>query len=151
VHRVRDDGFEISTDPARLDRGAIHAFLRETYWSPGLPREAFERSLLHSIPFGLYGPDGGQAGFARVTGDRVALAYLGDVFVFPEHRGRGLGVWLVQCVLEHPELQAVRRWYLATADAHDLYRRFGFENASDPMRHMYRERAPEELYGASGP
>jgi GNAT superfamily N-acetyltransferase len=150
VHRVRDDGFEISTDPARLDRAAIHAFLRETYWSPGLPREAFERSLQHSIPFGLYDPAGGQAGFARVTGDRVALAYLGDVFVLPEHRGRGLGVWLVQCVLEHPELQEVRRWYLATADAHDLYRRFGFENASDPARHMFRERSAEELYSPRG-
>jgi GNAT superfamily N-acetyltransferase len=151
MQRTRDDGYEVSTDPARLDRDVIHDFLRGAYWSPGLPRDVFERSLLHSIPFGLYGPDGRQAGFARVSSDRVALAYLGDVFVLPDHRGHGLGVWLVRCVLEHPELQDVRRWYLATADAHELYRRFGFENAGDPERHMFRERSAEELYGGPRP
>ena len=151
MHRSRDDGFEVSTDLSRLDRDVIHGFLRGAYWSVGLPRDVFERSLRHSIAFGLYDPGGRQAGFARVVSDRVALAYLGDVFVLPEHRGRGLGVWLVRCVLEHPELQEIRRWYLATADAHDLYRRFGFETSSDPERHMFRERTAEELYGASRP
>ncbi|HEY8584386.1 MAG TPA: GNAT family N-acetyltransferase [Capillimicrobium sp.] len=130
-------GYEISTDPARLDLGAIHAFLTTAYWSPGVSRETVERSIAHSIPFGLYAPDGAQAGFARVVSDRAVFAYLGDVYVLPEHRGRGLGVWLVETVLAHPELQGLRRFHLATADAHGLYERFGFRPA-DPARMMDR-------------
>jgi GNAT superfamily N-acetyltransferase len=149
MHTTREDGFVVSTDPARLDREAIFAFLRTAYWSVGVPREVIERSLEHSIPFGLYDPEGRQAGFARVASDRAVFAYLGDVFVLPEYRGRGLGVWLVQCVLEHPELQGLRRWYLATADAHELYRRFGFGEPRSPEQHMFLERSVAELYGGA--
>jgi GNAT superfamily N-acetyltransferase len=145
--RTREDGYEVSDDPARLDLPRIAAFLREAYWSTGVPPEVVERSIEHSLPFGLYAPGGAQAGFARVTSDRAVFAYLCDVFVLPEHRGRGLGVWLVECVLAHPELQGLRRWYLATADAHELYRRFGFREAAEPGRHMYLDRPPAELYG----
>ena len=141
-------GYEISTDPARLDVDAVHGFLRTAYWSPGIPRAVVQRAIAHSLCFGLYDAAGRQAGFARVVSDRATYAYLADVFVLPEHRGRGLGVWLVQTILEHPELQGLRRWALATADAHDLYRRFGFATPHDPSLHMVLERSPGELSGS---
>lgn len=141
-----DDGFVVSTDPARLDLTAIARFLRAAYWSEGVPAEVVERSIAHSLPFGLYDPAGVQAGFARVVSDRAVFAYLGDVFVLPAYRGRGLGVRLVERVLAHPELQGLRRWHLATADAHELYRRFGFTEADRPERHMFLDRSPADLY-----
>ena len=141
-----EGGFEVSTDPARLDLAVIAGFLREAYWSEGVPAETVERSIEGSLPFGLYDPDGAQAGFARVVSDRAVFAYLGDVFVLPAYRGRGLGVALVECVLAHPELQGLRRWHLATADAHELYRRFGFVEPTRPELHMFRDRAPADLY-----
>jgi GNAT superfamily N-acetyltransferase len=122
----REDGYAVSTDPARLDVDAIHGFLVTAYWCPGIPRETVVRAIAGSIPFGLYAPDGTQAGFARVVTDRATFAYLGDVFVLEEHRGRGLGVWLVDRIVAHPDLQGLRRFHLATADAHGLYARFGF-------------------------
>jgi GNAT superfamily N-acetyltransferase len=150
IEVAREDGYVVSTDPARLDMDAIHAFLRTSYWSPNVPRAVVERAVRHSIPFGLHAPGGGLAGFARVLSDRATFAYLADVFVLPEHRGRGLGVWLVEQVLAHPELQGLRRWALATADAHELYRRFGFEEPSAPERLMLLDRSPQELYGGEG-
>ena len=141
-----EGGFEVSTDRGRLDLPVIAAFLREAYWSEGVPAEIVERSIEGSLPFGLYEPDGAQAGFARVVSDRAVFAYLGDVFVLPAYRGRGLGVALVERVLAHPELQGLRRWHLATADAHELYRRFGFAEPARPELHMFRDRAPADLY-----
>jgi GNAT superfamily N-acetyltransferase len=143
---ILDDGFEVSTDRSRLDLPVIAGFLREAYWSEGVPAEIVVRSIEGSLPFGLYDPDGAQAGFARVVSDRAVFAYLGDVFVLPPFRGRGLGVRLVECVLAHPELQGLRRWHLATADAHELYRRFGFAEPARPDRHMFLDRAPVDLY-----
>jgi GNAT superfamily N-acetyltransferase len=143
---ILDDGFEVSTDRSRLDLPVIAGFLREAYWSEGVPAEIVVRSIEGSLPFGLYDPDGAQAGFARVVSDRAVFAYLGDVFVLPPFRGRGLGVRLVECVLAHPELQGLRRWHLATADAHELYRRFGFAEPGRPDRHMFLDRAPADLY-----
>ena len=134
------DGYEISTDRDRLDLDYLHAFLSESYWSPGIPRETLERAIAGSLCFGLYAPEGEPAGFARVVSDRATFAYLADVFVDPGHRGRGLGVWLVETVLAHPELQGLRRWSLATADAHGLYERFGFTAPSRPQDHMVIER-----------
>jgi GNAT superfamily N-acetyltransferase len=122
----RPDGYEISTDPARLDRDAIHAFLRTAYWSPDVERDVVERSIDGSLPFGLYAPDGELAGFARAVTDGASFAWIADVFVLEPHRGRGLGVWLVENVLAHPEVRDVRRVMLGTADAHGLYERFGF-------------------------
>lgn len=131
----RRDGFEISTDPSRVDRAAVHAFLTESYWARGVPREVVDRSIGNSLPFGLY--DGArQIGFARVITDRATYAYLADVYVLPEYRGRGLGKWLVQSVMAHPDLQGLRRWSLVTRDAHGLYREFGFKELKDPSRHM---------------
>ena len=124
--RRSPDGYRVSTDPALLDLDAIHAELRESYWSTGIPREVMEASIDHSIPFGLYAPDGSQAGFCRVLTDTALFAYLADVIVLEPHRGRGLGVFLVECALAHPGVQGIRRFHLGTADAHSLYERFGF-------------------------
>lgn len=123
--RSANDGYVISTDPARLDREAIWSFLRTSYWSPGIERDVVERGIEHSLVFGLYAADGAQAGFARVVTDHARFAWLADVFVLEEHRGRGLGVWLVDTVVAHPQLAGLRI-VLATADAHGLYERFGF-------------------------
>ena len=122
------DGYEISTDPDRLDREAIHAFLRTAYWSEGIEREVVDRSIESSIPFGLYASDGSQAGFARAVTDGSTFAWIADVFVLEPHRGRGLGVWLVETALAHPEVRDARRVMLGTADAHGLYERFGFRS-----------------------
>ena len=118
--------YTISDDRARLDLDVIHDFLnRESYWACGRSRERVERSIEHSLPFGLC-KGRRQVGFARVVTDRATFAWLADVFVLPEERGRGLSKWLVECVLSHPELQNLRRWLLATRDAQELYRRYGF-------------------------
>lgn len=122
----RREEYEISTDPARLDREVIWRFLRASYWwGDDATLESVEKAIDNSpLVFGLY-DSAGQAGFARVVTDRSRFAWLADVFVLEPHRGRGLGVWLVETVLEHPDLRGVRM-VLGTADAHGLYERFGF-------------------------
>lgn len=135
----RRDGYLISTDPARLDREAIWRFLRTTYWSPDVRRDVVERAIEHSLVFGVFCAQGAQAGFARVVTDRARFAWLADVFVLEAHRGRGLGVWLVETVLAHPEL-AGQHFVLATADAHGFYERFGFRPV-DAARMMERRAA----------
>lgn len=141
------DGFTVSTDPARLDLDAIHAFLVSSYWARGIRREVVERSIANAIPFGLY--EGARmVGFARVVTDRATIAYVGDVFVLEPWRGRGLSRWLMECVLEHPELQGFRRWLLATRDAHALYRKVGFTPLAAPDRWM--EIRDPDPYGADG-
>ena len=142
-------GYVVSTDPARLDLDRIHAFLSGAYWSPGIPRELVERAIANSMPFGVYAPSGEQVGFARVVTDRATYAYLADVFIETAARGRGLGKFLVACVVAHPELQGLRRWALATADAHGLYARHGFAPPANPDIHLFIERAPAELWPAT--
>lgn len=147
MHASAREGYEISTDRARLDLDAIHRFLsEEAYWSPGVAREVVERSIAGSLPFGVYGPRGEQAGFARVVTDGATFAWLADVFVLPEHRGRGLGVWLVETILAHPDVQGLRNFLLATDDAHDLYARFGFAPLARPERWMSRGWKPGEQH-----
>ena len=136
MERTRGDGYMITTDPERVDLDAVWAFLRTSYWSPGIERDKVAAAVANSIPFSLLDPGGAQVGFARVVTDRVRFAWLGDVYVLEEHRGRGLGVWLVDTVLADPEL-APLRMVLATADAHELYARFGF-GAVDASRMMER-------------
>jgi GNAT superfamily N-acetyltransferase len=132
------DGYEISTDPARVDLAKVHAFLStEAYWSPGVPIEVVRRAIEGSIVFGIYrGAE--QVGFGRVVSDRATFAWLCDVFVVEEHRGKGLGKWLMECVSAHSELQGLRRFMLGTRDAHGLYAQFGFEPLTDPSRFMVR-------------
>ena len=127
--------FEVSTDPARLDLALIHEFLTGTYWSPGIPRDIVERAIAGSLNFGAYVSEG-QVGFVRVVTDRATFAYLCDVFVLEAWRGQGVSKLLMECVMAHPELQNLRRWMLATADAHGLYRQFGFSSLSKPERMM---------------
>lgn len=127
--------FEISTDPARLDIGVIHGFLRESYWAQGRPRSVVERSIRNSLCFGVY-LDGRQVAFARVVSDRAVFAYLMDVFVLPDFRGRGISKALMRAVLDHPELQGLRMFVLGTRDAHGLYARFGFGPLAEPGRWM---------------
>jgi GNAT superfamily N-acetyltransferase len=135
----RKGEYAIDTDPALLDLDVLHRFLsEEAYWSPGVSREVVERSIEHSINFGLYRA-GAQVGFARVVTDRATFAWLADVFVLEEHREAGLGKWLVETVLSHPDLRGLRRWILGTADAHGLYERFGFTPPPNG-RYMVRER-----------
>lgn len=141
------DGYTISDDPSRVELDAVHAYLsRESYWARGVPRDVVERSIAGSLPFGLYAPDGAQAGFARAVSDRATYAYLADVYVLDAHRGRGLGVWLVETVLAHPELSGLRRWVLFTEDAHGLYERFGFRPCATPERYMELARTPRQVY-----
>ncbi len=131
------DGFQVSTDPARLDLDVMHGFLRTAYWSVNIPRDLVERAVAGSLNFGLY-TAGEQAGYARVVSDKATFAWICDVFVLEPYRGRGLGRWLITCVMGHPELQGLRRWMLATADVQDLYRPFGFEVPDEPGRLMAR-------------
>ena len=130
----RRDGYVITTDPARLDLDVIHRFLAEdSYWAKGIPRDVVERSVRESCCFGLYEEaSGALVGFARVITDYATFGYLGDVFVLPAHRGRGLSKWLVSEVLAHPALKGFRRWMLATRDAHGLYARHGFTAVAEP-------------------
>jgi ribosomal protein S18 acetylase RimI-like enzyme len=121
------DAYEISTDPARLDIDAMHAYLTRSYWSPGIPRETVERAARHSLCFGAYERAGGrQVGLARVVTDHATFAYLCDVYVLEEHRGRGLGKRLTDAVMAHPAVTGARRAMLGTRDAHGLYARHGF-------------------------
>jgi GNAT superfamily N-acetyltransferase len=129
------EGYRISTDPDRLDRGVIHGFLRDSYWASGVPREVVDKAIRNSLPFGLYESDA-LIGFARVVTDFATFAYVADVFVLPSHRGRGLAVWLMEVIRGHPELQGLRRWVLATRDAHALYRKTGFVELAEPQRYM---------------
>ena len=137
AHEWQRDGFTVSTDPARLDLDAIHGFLRECYWAKGIPREVCERSIRGAIPFGVY-EDAVQIGFARVVSDRATMAYVGDVFILEPWRGRGLSKWLMECITAHPELQGLRRWFLLTRDAHELYTQYGFTALRSPDRWMER-------------
>ncbi|HEU4995361.1 MAG TPA: GNAT family N-acetyltransferase [Gemmatimonadaceae bacterium] len=134
VEHVRGE-YRISTDPARVDVAAVHAFLSTSYWAEGIPREVVARAIAGSLPFSLFHGKT-QVGFARVVTDRATFAYLADVYVLEAHRGRGLAVWLIETVMAHPDLQGLRRFSLATRDAHGLYARFGFKPVAAPERLM---------------
>jgi GNAT superfamily N-acetyltransferase len=140
----QQDGYVVSDDPARVDVGAVHAYLARSYWAAQIPLEVVRNSVERSLCFGLYGPDGAQVGFARVITDRATFAYLCDVYVLEEHRGRGLSKFLMRCLNAHPDLQGLRRFMLATADAHGLYAQFGFVTPSRPE--LLMERLDPEVY-----
>jgi N-acetylglutamate synthase-like GNAT family acetyltransferase len=129
--------FEISTDPGRLDMDMIHGFVSTSYWAQGRSREVVERSIRNSLCFGAY-QEARQIGFARVISDRAVFAYLADVFVLPECRGRGVAKAIVGAALGHSELQGLRVFLLRTRDAHGLYRQFGFHALQEPAEMMGR-------------
>jgi GNAT superfamily N-acetyltransferase len=138
--------FVVSTDPSLLDVPAIHRWLsEESYWTRGVPLDVVRRGIEHSLNFGLYAEGGArQAGLARIITDYATFAYVCDVFVLDEFRGRGLGVWLMECVAAHPQLQGLRRWMLGTKDAHGLYEKTGFTALALPDRWM--EKVDADVY-----
>jgi len=140
--------FTITDRRDDLDVDVIHNFLRESYWAEGIPRALVEKSIRHSLCFGLYHA-ANQVGFGRVVSDRATFAYVADVFVVPAFRGRGLGKWLVSCVLAHPELQRLRRWLLATRDAHGLYQQQGFTALRRPD--VFMEISDPDVYRPEQP
>jgi len=132
---VAHGDYVVSTDRSRIDVAAVHAFLRASYWSQGIPEETLRRAIAGAICFGIYhGRE--QVGFARAITDRATFAYLSDVFIIEAHRGRGLSKLLLAVIMGHPSLQGLRRFSLTTRDAHALYAQFGFEVVANPDRQM---------------
>ncbi|MPS72146.1 MAG: N-acetyltransferase [Chryseobacterium sp.] len=128
--------FYISTDKSKMDIETIHRYLsEESYWAKGVPREIVEKSVANSFCFGVFYQDK-QVGFAKVITDFTTIAYLGDVFILDEFRGLGLSKSLMENIMNHPELQGFRRWILLTADAHELYKKFGWSSIKEPARWM---------------
>ena len=126
---------EISTDPSRFDLDVVHGYLSRSYWAEGVPREIVERAVRGSLGFAAF-EGGRQIGFARVITDRATFAYLADVFVLENFRGRGVASRIMEAIVSHPDLQGLRRWMLVTRDAHPLYEKFGFRPLAAPERHM---------------
>ncbi len=125
--------YEIRTDKKRLDLTVIHHFLaNESYWAKGIPVEVMKKSIKNSLCFGVY-HQGKQVGFARVVTDYATTAYVGDVFILEPYRGRGLGKRLVKTIVDHPELEGLRLWFLGTRDAHELYRKYGFKKIAETV------------------
>lgn len=134
-HERKKGQYSISANPKRLDLDAIHGFLRRSFWAEGISKKLVARSIRNSLCFGLF-HDRAQIGFARVITDRATFAYLCDVYVLEEYRAKGLGTWLIETVMTHPDLQGLRRFHLVTRDAHGLYKRYGFDAPKHPTRHM---------------
>lgn len=139
--------YEISTDHNRLQIDLIHRYLsQESYWAQDIPLAVVERSLQHSLCFGVYDVNG-QVGFARVITDRATFAYLADVFILPGHRSKGLSKQLMQSIHEHPDLQELRRWVLFTRDAHGLYAQFGWTPVPEEMMPRMMQLHNPDVYG----
>ncbi len=134
------NNFLISTDKSKLQIDVIHEYLsKQSYWATNIPLEIVERSIINSMAFGIYHQEENtlkQVGFCRVVSDLSTFAYLADVFILEEYRGKGLSKFLVETVLKHPDLQGLRRWILATFDAHGLYEQYGFEPLDKPQNFM---------------
>ncbi|MBX6323358.1 MAG: GNAT family N-acetyltransferase [Rhodospirillaceae bacterium] len=143
---MSEPDIQIDTDRGRLDLGFIHGFLARSHWAAGIPLATLQRAIEHSIPFGLY-KDGRQIGFARVVTDHATFAYLADVFVIEEERGKGYGRRLVEAALAHPALQGLRRWLLGTRDAAGLYRKLGFAEA--PAGFSFLEKRNDDAYATN--
>jgi GNAT superfamily N-acetyltransferase len=142
--------YEIDDDPGRIDLDVVHGFLTTSYWAEGVPRDVVARSAANSLVLGLYhgGGHGAQVGLTRVVTDRATFAWVADVFVLPGHRGRGLAHWMIETLLAHPDMAGMRRFMLATSDAHQVYADCGFTPLADPGRFMEIARPLRELYSA---
>lgn len=139
IMEIHRDQFTLSADPSRLDMNAVYDFLSRSYWANTRPRERTDDAFANSLVFGLH-EGSRQIGMARVVTDYSIVAYLCDVFIHEDYRGHGLGKWLIQSILEHPRLLHVRRWLLATDDAHGLYQQFDFTQLTEPEKWMQRLR-----------
>ena len=137
----------VSTDRRKLDLDVIHTFLTNCYWCPGIPRKVVAESIKGSLCFGVYDKRR-QVGFARVITDCATYGYIADVFILASHRGHGLSKWLMQCIMQHPALQNLRRWSLVTRDAHGLYEQYGFVRPAQPERYM--EIVKRDIYKKTG-
>jgi GNAT superfamily N-acetyltransferase len=135
-HDRQQGDYLISADPARLQLDAIHAYLVRSYWAEGIPRDLVAEAVKNSLSFGVYTRGGEQIGFARVISDYATFAYLADVYILETHRGRGLSKAMMELILSHPRLQGLRRFTLATRDAHGLYTRFGFKPCEQPQNRL---------------
>ena len=145
MSRERQVGsYTISDDPVRLDLRAIHAYLSRAYWCADIPFEIVDRAVRGSLCIGAYDSTGAQVGLTRLISDRATFCYVSDVYVLESHRGRGLSKAMLAMAIDHPALQGLRRWSLVTADAHELYRQFGFVPVVRPERHM--ERLEPDIY-----
>ena len=138
AYEVTNDEYLISDDSSRLDVPFIHNFLaNESYWAKNIPLATVEKSIANSLCFGLYHKQQ-QVGFARLVTDKATFAYLADVFIVPQYRGRGLSRWLIETIHAHALLQTLRRWMLGTRDAHGLYKKFGWTSLAEPDRFMQK-------------
>jgi N-acetylglutamate synthase-like GNAT family acetyltransferase len=131
------DGYLVSTDKSKIDVATVHDFLSRSYWAENIPLDVVRKSIENSLCFGIYHQQK-LVGFARAISDFATFAYLADVFILPEERGKGLSKWLIGIILEHPQLQGLRRFTLATRDAHSLYAQFGFSLFDKPERWMQK-------------
>ena len=147
---VTKGDYQIDDDTARLDLDVVHGFIAGSYWAEGVSRDVVERSVGNSLNLGLYDRQS-QVGFTRVVTDRATFAWVADVFVLPAHRGRGLGHWMIQTLRAHPDMAGIRRFMLATADAHQVYADCGFTPLGDPGRYMEITRPARELYRPTAP
>ncbi|MEP6846658.1 MAG: GNAT family N-acetyltransferase [Panacibacter sp.] len=142
---VRDQ-YLISTNKEKLDIDTIYNYISfESYWAQGIPRAVVEKAIAHSLCFGLYEGDK-QVGFARLVTDMATFAYLGDVFILQDHRGKGLSKWLMQTIHAHPELQNLRRWWLGTKDAHSLYEQFGWTRITEDVAKRFMQKHNPDVY-----
>ena len=136
IMTVEKDGYIITTDKTKMDIAFIHHYLStESYWCKGIPLDVVRRSIENSLNFGVF-YQGKQVGFARIVSDLATVAYLGDVFITPDHQGKGLSKWLMEQIMNHPDLQGLRRWILLTRDAHELYKQYGWQPIASPDRWM---------------
>lgn len=135
-YSVTKNEFTISTDKNKIDLNYVHEFLSHSYWSPGIVMHVVKKAMEGSLSFGIYNSNNSQIGYGRVITDTATFAYLADIFIDENYRGRGLGKWLVKIMLEHPDLQGLRRIILATKDAHKVYEQCGFTSITNAERYM---------------
>jgi GNAT superfamily N-acetyltransferase len=148
-YEVSNGEYFISTNPSLLSIDIIHQYLyNESYWAQNVPRKVVEKSITNSLCFGLYKLNE-QIGFARLVTDKATFAYLADVFILEQHRGKGLSKWLIEVIQSHPELQGLRRWMLGTRDAHGLYEKFGWSEIPEEVRKRFMQRHFPDVYAAS--
>lgn len=141
--RWQHNELTVTDESSAVDMDVVYEFLRNAYWCKNIPKERLLKSLQNSMTFSAF-LNGKQVGFARVISDCATIAYLGDVFVLEEHRGKGISKFLMQCIVDHPELQSLRRWLLATSDAHALYKKYGFTNLA--RSEIFMERHDSNVY-----
>jgi GNAT superfamily N-acetyltransferase len=150
IHEVSKGLYNITTDISKLDVNVIHEFLsQESYWAKGITKNIVEKSIANSLCFGLF-YQSAQIGFARLITDKATFAYVADVFVLREHRGKGLCKWLMKTMQAHPELQNLRRWLLTTKDAHELYEQLGWQKPSADYVYRFMMRQNIDVYKKTG-